>query len=210
MKPIDVSAVVGAVTREVKTTLRGDRPAHVVVATRTFDTGLEDLWDAITTADRIARWLMPIEGELRLGGRYRLRGNAAGTITTCEPPRHLAATWEFGGDVTWIDARLEPDGARTRLVLEHTAHVDPERWTEFGPGAVGVGWDLGLLGLYLHVTTGGAATPEEGMAWAAGDEGKRYQQLASDDWCRASIAAGTDAAAARAAADRTIAAYTGA
>lgn len=209
MKPIDVSAVVGAVTREVKTTVRNGNPARVVVATRTFDTDVDDLWQAVTTAERIARWFLPIEGDLRLGGRFQLRGNAGGTITACEPPRHLATTWEYGGEVSWLDVRLEPEAARTRLVLEHIAHVDAERWKEFGPGAVGLGWDLGLLGLYLHLSSGGAAITAEGQAWASGEEGKQFQRLAGDDWCRASITAGSDAAEARAAADRTFAAYTG-
>jgi uncharacterized protein YndB with AHSA1/START domain len=208
-KPIDLSAAIGAVTREVRTVEREERSARVVVATRVFDTGIADLWDAITTRDRIARWLMPIEGTLRLGGRYQLRGNAGGTITMCEPPRRLAATWEMGGEVSWLDVQLVERGAQTQLVLEHTAHVDEMRWGQFGPGAVGVGWDLVLLGLYLHLS-GDMASPEEGMAWATSDEGKRFASLASDDWGRASTAAGTDAQAARAAAERTTAFYTGA
>ena len=50
--------------------------------------------------------------------------------------------------------------------------------------------------------------PQEGAAWAASDEGKQFMTLSSQRWCEASIAAGTDQADARAAADRTIAAYT--
>jgi len=211
MKTIDVSRMVGAVTREVRSAERDGRQAKVVVATRVYETGLDDAWDALTNRERIPRWFMPIEGELRLGGRYQLIGNAGGTITACEPPRHLAVTWEYGGEVTWVDVRLEPAGAeRTRLVLEHTAPVDEARWKEFGPGAVGVGWDLGLLGLELYLAGGGEDATAEGQAWAAGEDGKRFQRLASEDWGRASIAAGTDAALAREAAARTSAAYTGA
>jgi uncharacterized protein YndB with AHSA1/START domain len=208
--PLDVTALVGAVGREVTTTEREGKPARVVVASRIYDTDRADLWNALTTAERIPRWLMPVEGELRLGGRYQLVGNAGGTVTTCDAPEHLALTWEFGGDVSWVDVRLEVVAAsRTRLVLAHTAHVD-DRWQQFGPGAVGVGWDLALLGLYLHLAYGASTTPEEGQAWAASDEGKHYQRAASTDWCRAAIASGDDPAAAQAAADRTIAAYTGA
>ncbi|MCI0573764.1 MAG: SRPBCC family protein [Myxococcaceae bacterium] len=210
MTKIDVPSVVGAVTREVRTIQRDQRQARVVVATRVYETGLADAWDALTNAERLPRWFLPIEGELRQGGRYQLRGNAGGTITACEPQRHLAMTWEFGGKVSWLDVRLEPiSPERTRLVLEHTAHDDDGHWNEFGPGATGVGWDLGLLGLDMHVTSGGASVTEEGVAWSASDDGKRLVRLASDDWCRASIAAGTDAAQARSAADRTSAFYTG-
>jgi hypothetical protein len=151
---------------------------------------------------------MPIEGELRLGGRYQLIGNASGTITTCDRPHHLALTWEFGGNTSWVDARLERVTEKsTRLTIDHMAHVDP-MWPNFGPSAVGMGWDLMVLGLYLHVA-GAMGDPKEGMAWAGTDEGKRFQRASADDWCRADIAAGADAAEARAAADRCYAAYTG-
>jgi hypothetical protein len=51
--------------------------------------------------------------------------------------------------------------------------------------------------------------PGAGATWAASADGRRFMSLSSQRWCDASIAAGTDEAGARAAADRTIAAYTG-
>jgi len=206
----DVPRHIGAVTRKVETRLRDGRPARVVVAARTYDTSVDDLWDAITSQERIPRWFLPVSGDLRLGGRYQLQGNAGGTITRCEPPRVVAMTWEFGGDVTWLEVTLEPtrDG-RAHLQLEHVARVPDERWDEFGPGAVGVGWDTALLGLGNHVESGATVDPREAMAWLGSDNGREFVRRSSDDWCRASIAAGTDSAAARAAAARTTAAYTG-
>jgi len=63
-----------------------------------------------------------ITGDLRLGGRYQLKGNAGGEISRCEPPRLLAVTWEFGGEVSWLTVRLsEPAKAMTLLELEHVA-----------------------------------------------------------------------------------------
>ena len=50
-------------------------------------------------------------------------------------------------------AALPPTDDGTRFELEHIAHVDDERWAEFGPGAVGIGWDLGLMGLGLHLSS---------------------------------------------------------
>ena len=47
------------------------------------------------------------------------------------------------------------------------------------------------------------------MAWLGTPEGKDFVRRMSDDWGRASIDSGTDATAARAAAERTRAAYTG-
>lgn len=98
----------------------------------------------------------------------------------------------------------------TRFELEHIAYVDDERWAEFGPGAVGVGRDLGLMGLARHLSSGGSLDPKESMAWLGSEEGRRYVTPSSEGWYEASVAAGTPQAAARAAADRTTAAYTGA
>jgi len=205
---IDIVQHVGAVTRAVENRVHDGRPARVVVASRTYDTTVEDLWDALTSRERIPRWFLPISGDLRLGGRYQLEGNAGGTITHCEPPRHVAVTWEFGGQVTWVDARIDDtsDG-RAHLTLEHIAHVPDAMWDQFGPGAVGVGWDLALAGLANHIATGESVKPSDGLAWLLSEDGREFVRRASDDWGRASIVSGTDQAAAHTAVARTTAAY---
>jgi uncharacterized protein YndB with AHSA1/START domain len=207
---IDIAATLGTVTREVGTREHDGRPARVVVAARTYDTTIDDLWDALTNAERIPRWFLPISGDLRPGGRYQLQGNAGGEIRTCEPPRHLAVTWEYGGQASWVTVRLTEEAReRTRLELEHIAHVDDKFWDEYGPGAVGVGWDLAIMGLGRHLATGAAVDREAAMAWLTSPNGKGFVRGSSESWCRASIAAGTHAPAAHAAATRTTAFYTG-
>ena len=159
---------------------------------------------------RYLRWFLPISSDLRLGGRYQLQGNAGGEITRCESPRHLAVTWEYGGDVSWVTVQLAPDPkGGTRLELEHVAHVGDDRWEQFGPAAVGVGWDLAMMGLGQHLETGASADPQAAMAWMGSPEGKDFMRKCSEAWGKASIAGGTDAAAAKAAAQRTAAFYTG-
>lgn len=208
---MDVARQIGAVVREVGRREHEGRPARVVVATRTYDTTIEDVWDALTNAERIPRWFLPITGDLHLGGRYQFQGNAGGEITRCEPPRLLAVTWGMAGSVSWLTISLagDPSGG-TRLELEHVAHVGDDLWDQFGPGAVGVGWDLGLMGLARHLATGATVDRNEAAAWSASDEGKDFIRRSSEDWCRASIAAGTDDTAASAAAARTTAFYSGA
>jgi len=210
-KQIDIADHVGAITRTVRRGERDGQPAHTVVAERTYDTSIDDLWEAITSAERIPRWLLPVTGELRLGGRYQLEGNAGGEVITCEPPRRLAVTWEYGGDVSWVDVELSTVASGTRLELEHTAHPSPA-WEAagFGPGAVGIGWDLSLLGLALYLTSGTALDPAQTQAWQDSDEAKDFMRSSSDAWCDADIAGGTPTDVARAAADRTTEAYTGA
>ena len=77
----------------------------------------------------------------------------------------------------------------TRLVLEHAAVVPEDRWDEYGPGAVGVGWDGGLLGLTLHLRGGSVDDP---IAWQVSEEGRRFNTLASEKWGEANRAAGAD------------------
>src|SRR5882724_9761276 len=49
----DIAGLIGAVTREVTGREHDGRPARVVRASRTYDTTMEDVWDAITNAERI-------------------------------------------------------------------------------------------------------------------------------------------------------------
>lgn len=206
--PMDVARLIGAVSREISTRVVNGAPARVLVAARRYDTTVDDLWDALTNEERIPRWFLPITGDLRLGGRYQIQGNASGEITECEPPRRLGLTWGMHGQVSWVNVNLTEDAGGTILRLEHIAHVPDEMWKQFGPGAVGVGWDQALLGLHRHLSGAGQMDLKAKMAWAASPEGREFVRQSSDGWSNASIAAGTDADEARAAAQRTTDAYT--
>ena len=209
---IDVNHEINSIDRQVGSRTLEAGEARTLTISRVYDTPPDDLWDACTNPDRLRRWFMPISGDLRPGGRYELQGNASGTIERCERPSTIDATWEYGGQVSWIAIRLTPEAeGRTRFALEHIAHVEDEMWAQYGPGAVGVGWDQGLLGLSLYLA-GSEDLPErdEVEAWQLSDVGREYARLSSGQWAEASIASGTDSDAARAAADRTTAFYTGA
>jgi uncharacterized protein YndB with AHSA1/START domain len=206
---IDVDHQINAVRRQVGRRTFEAGEARTSTISQVYDADVDELWDACTNPERIPRWFLPVSGDLRLHGRYQLEGNAGGTIERCDPPHGFDATWEYGGEISWIEVRLraEPDG-RTRFELEHIAHVDDARWAEFGPGATGVGWDLSLVGLHLHLASGTAVDAGAVMAWTVSEDGKRFMILSSERWCEANIEAGTDPATARAAAARTTAAYT--
>jgi len=207
---IDTTTQIDQVHRAVSTRQLDSGEARVATISQSYDTTIEDLWDACTNIQRIPRWLMPITGELRLGGRYQLEGNAGGVVESCDRPEHFSATWEFGGEVSWIDVKLASTAAgRAKLTVEHVAHVDAERWAQYGPSAVGIGWDSMFLGLALHLSSGAAMDPAEAMSWMASDDGKQFMRASSQRWCDAEILDGADPVAAQAAADRTYAAYTG-
>lgn len=198
----------GAVERSVSVSERDGKRAYAVVLNRRYDTPIDDLWDALTNPERLPRWFLPVEGDLRVGGKYQLKGNAGGTITACEAPTRLDLTWEFGEyPASWVEVRLAPEGAhRTCLTLRHIAHPD-EHWDEFGPGAGGIGWELGLVGLSFHLSDPEVAVDEADVA--SSPEGKKLIAASSTAWAEADIASGRDAEAARAAARRTRDFYTG-
>ena len=207
---IDVTEQINTVDRRLGSRTVEAGEARTLTISRVYDTGVEDLWDACTNPERIPRWFLPVSGDLRLGGRYALEGNASGTIERCEPPRNLFATWEYGGMVSWIELTLTPEaGGRARFSLEHIAHVDDEMWAQYGPGAVGIGWDLGIMGLSLYLAGDGGPVDRSAVeAWQKSEAGREFVIRSSEGWAEASIAWGTDAGEARAAQERVTEAYT--
>jgi uncharacterized protein YndB with AHSA1/START domain len=205
---IDIVREIQASSRGVGEATTPGGAAHVVRLERTYDAPVDDVWDAVTSPDRIARWFLPISGDLRLGGTYQFEGNAGGTILACERPNRLQVTWVFGdptADPSILELRLAAaDGDMTRLELEHTAIVPDEFWSEYGPGAVGVGWDGAALGLALHLRGGSIDDPAE---WAASAEGREFYRQSSEAWGAAHLASGADPDAAAHAVAGTYAFY---
>jgi uncharacterized protein YndB with AHSA1/START domain len=162
--------------------------AYTVELRRRYDAEIEDVWDAITSADRLSRWLKPVTGDLRLGGRYDLEGMGHGEILRCEPPRLLKVSWLFGPDAdAWegtseVEVRLAPGPTGdTEFELIHAAVVDPHYFPTFGPGAGGVGWDLALLALARFLAGGEIEDPTS-----------EFSRRSAAAWGRAHLAAGGD------------------
>ena len=114
--------------------LRSADGAGVVRVEDSYDTGIEDLWSALTDPARLARWFGEVEGDLRLGGEFRLHVtdagmDCAGRVEACDPPHRLLVTtretdesYQGGQGVPpfdeAIEATLTADGDRTILVIE--------------------------------------------------------------------------------------------
>ena len=205
----DVAGLIGAVTRGLSTRAKDGRLARVLVAARAFTAPRAEVWDALTNPERIPCWFLPISGELRQGGRYQLEGNAGGEILSCDARRGFSLVWEMHGQASWLSVELSDAPSGTALRLEHTAHVPDGLWQQFGPGAVGIGWDQALLGLHEHFASRGAHGPEATAAWWTTDEGRSFVRASGQAWCEAAIRASDEPEAARAAAERTIAFYSG-
>ena len=93
-----------------------------------LDTGIDDLWEALTDPGRLAHWYGDVEGELSQGGDFRVRialaGERTGQVEACEPPQRLLLTMRDPDpqpgqpEQTVIEARLIAEGDQTRLVWE--------------------------------------------------------------------------------------------
>ena len=205
---INIKDHLNAVKRSVSYLDRNGSSASAITLVRSYDTKIEELWDIITNIERIPRWFLKISGELKLGGHFQLEGNAGGTITMCKPPSHVAMTWEFAGDTSWVDLQLSNDGShRTQLTLMHIAHLSPH-WDQYGPGATGVGWEGGFLGLALYLTHPNKPKLDE-STFATSSSGRAFYVGSSEMWGEAAIANGTDTNKAKAAVKQTTGFYTG-
>jgi uncharacterized protein YndB with AHSA1/START domain len=174
---IDVLQELDALRRAV---VRTDADVTLEV-TRRYPADAPDVWSALTEPERLARWFLPVSGDLRAGGSFQLEGNAGGDILECTAPALLRLT--FGGPDSIVEVRLHPDGDDTEVSLRHTV---PIGMAQSGAGALfpGPGWDIALQGLASHlrgeesgepdgfakgsieawtatIETSGTATPEE-------------------------------------------------
>ena len=176
---IDIASQLNAIHRQVEQQLPADGSGErvSVLLRRGYDAPIDDVWDAVTQPDRIKRWLMPISGELRVGGSFQLEGNAGGEILTCEPPRLLKVT--FGAPTSIVEVRLTPDGdGDTVLELEHTVPIEI---AQSGAGAlyVGPGWDGALLGLGLFLRGEAVGDP---VAAANSPEAQEFSKQSVHAW----------------------------
>ena len=93
----------------------------------------EQVWRSLTDSAALAEWMFPNDFEPRVGHQFTFRvpGNPkAGfeglvvrcEVLECDPPSQLAFSWSAGGPVenTRVSFRLEPDGAGTRVLFEHS------------------------------------------------------------------------------------------
>ena len=204
---IDIVRQLEAVQREVASGRIPAGDGRLLRLRRTYDAPVEDVWEAITSPERVRRWFLPLTVDPRVGGRYQLEGNAGGTVLACERPNRLRVSWalmDTGSptDITELEVRLSAAGGdATLLELEHTAVVPDELWEQFGPGAVGIGWDQAFVLLAHHLAGDPVGDP---AGWPMTPEGQDVATRASAAWGEANVAAGADpAAAAQAAAMST-------
>jgi len=182
---IDIANQIGATSRQVaqQHTERGE--TVVVTLERRYAAEVADVWQAITDPDRVRRWFLPLTGDLREGGAFQLENHAGGDIMTCEPPRHLVAT--FGGESSIVDLVLAGEGDQTLLKLTHSVPIE---MAGSGAGAlyVGPGWDGALLGIAQYLAGEVASDP---VAAANTPEVQDFNVSSIKEWIAAVEASGT-------------------
>ena len=144
----DIVEQLEAIRREVASCDTDKGPGVAVRIRRTYRADVEDVWDAITSPERLPRWFAPVAGDLREGGSFQIEGNASGDILRCAAPRLLRMT--YGGPSSIVEVRLTAVDAGTDLEVEHTV---PLSIAGGGAGAlfVGPGWDQGFVLLARHL-----------------------------------------------------------
>jgi uncharacterized protein YndB with AHSA1/START domain len=118
-----------------------------------YDAGIDELWSAVTDPERLARWLVEVTGDLRVGGAIEARFTSSwagpGRIDVCESPTHLLVTMSPNApDETVIEAWLTAEGDRTRLVVEERGIPVPEL------AGHGSGWQAHVEDLATHLSGG--------------------------------------------------------
>lgn len=119
-----------ATAEDLVAVLRGDPDGPALRVEQVLATSADDLWEAITSPERLGRWMADttLDGDPQVGVRYRIDfGDGAettGTVTRCEPPRVLEVTWELEGEPdslvrVEVSAEGSAAGERARLVLDH-------------------------------------------------------------------------------------------
>ena len=130
--------------------LRAEGGRRGVRFERHFAASLEEVWDALTNPERLARWLAP--GSIDGGGDGTVKldfgegGLVTGRVLRWEPLSLVEFEWRFAGETeSVVRFELSRDGDGTHLVLDHRA-LGPEHATGYSAG-----WDAHLAALGDHL-----------------------------------------------------------
>jgi uncharacterized protein YndB with AHSA1/START domain len=138
------------------------RNIHIV---KEYPYAVATLWEAITTSEHIAEWLMPNDFEAKVGHRFTLRTKPApgfdgivhGEVLALEPERRMVWHWRGGPVDTTLTLHCESLGPkRCRLTLQHDGFTGAGAL--FASVFLHLGWSRKLLRSTLP---GGIVAPVE-------------------------------------------------
>ncbi|HKW07520.1 MAG TPA: SRPBCC domain-containing protein [Candidatus Dormibacteraeota bacterium] len=151
-----------------------------------YETGIDDMWSAITDPRRLAEWNGEYEGDFRVGGEYRIHiesdgWDGVGRVERCEPPRRLVVTSRESDESfakgqgaapfdERIDVMLRPDGKGTVLIAE-IGGLPLDKIAFYGAG-----WQIHAETLAAYLA--GSEPVDVPARW--GDVLPAYERLAAD------------------------------
>lgn len=122
--------------KTIATTRKLDDTHGAIRVEEIYDTDIDDLWEACTKPERLARWIAQVEGDLKVGGvihtTFTSTASGASRIVQCEPPRHLLVASipespdqrvDLDGD-SETEIWLTAEGDKTRLRVEERGLPD--------------------------------------------------------------------------------------
>ena len=109
-------------TRVTTTMYHDDSETGAVVVEGVFGTDQADLWHALTSPERLRRWIADVAGDLRVAGSFTARFTSGwegtGQVVACEEPTRLEVTTQSDNQTTTIEAWVSPAPGGARLVIE--------------------------------------------------------------------------------------------
>lgn len=109
-------------SKRILGSLRAENGVGVVRIEERFDTGIDEVWSALTEPARIAQWYADVDGDLRVGGEFKTHVFASGAegtwlVAACDAPRAFTLVSTESEDSHQLT--LTADGDGTVLVYEH-------------------------------------------------------------------------------------------
>ena len=163
---------------------------------RRYPHPIDLVWEAVSTAEHLNAWLLPVTRvERRLGGRCSFTWGAAeedwvqvGRVAAFDPPRRI--TYAFDDPPSSLQFALEPDGDATLLRFTLSWPVQPGQVNEAEdypggdlPAGPDTPWRPGFLAGFhemlddLATFLDGAWTAEDRAAQLASGPSSRYGRL---------------------------------
>lgn len=145
--------------KTIATTRKIDDTRGAVRVEDVYDTDIDDLWEACTNPERLARWIAHVSGDLQVGAvvhaTFTSTWSAPVRIDLCDKPHHLVLTSQPGTpDEGQLEAWLSVEGAKTRLVVEDRGIPVDELPFH------GAGWQVHLEDLGRSLAPGASVHPD--------------------------------------------------
>ena len=188
---------IGAVQRGLGSLEHRGKPARALTAERTYGATATDVWDALTNPERLPRWFLPVEGDLRLGWPVPAQGQRGWHDRALRPAARARRV--LGVRRRHQLGRGRPERVRRRHhagAAPHAADAPTSTGSATGQAPSGSAGTSRCSGC---APRGGGETvdPAAFEAWRQSDDGRDFMTRSSDAWRDADVAGGTDPADAR-------------